>query len=551
MIIKTDVVVVGSGGAGMRAAIAAADCGVDVILLSQKKIDKSGATSYPVAEMAGYNAGDVRIEKDVQRHYEDIINAGQGMAIPELASILATKAPSTIKELENWGVEFEKKDGDYYIFKSCFASKPRTHVIRGHGSQIIKAMYDKIIKTDNIRCIEGFKAVDLIINDGECCGVYGVHSDEKIIINAKSVILATGGCGQIFENNMNPNDVIGSGYSMAFNAGAKLINMEFMQIGIGFSKPITNIFNSYIWEGMPVLSDKNGDDIFEGLLPKGLSKEDVLHEHRKHFPFSTSDNSYYLEFAIQKAIRENRGTKNNGININLSNMTEEYVKNLKDDCGIHHMWPIAYEYMKSKGVDLLNDKIEVSCFAHAINGGISIDESAQSTIPGLFAAGECAGGPHGADRLGGNMMVTCQVFGKIAGESAAARAISKHQTNLNNSSVNYNILHKKIDCIKIISELKKLSQKNLLVGRTERGLSEICEFIKSCYNDAESAEETAVSNSQNIDVYHMLNSAYLIARSAINRKETRGSHHRLDFPEKNNDLSFPQIIDKTKLNLPK
>ena len=108
-------------------------------------------------------------------------------------------------------------------------------------------------------------------------------------------------------------------------------------------------------------------------------------------------------------------------------MTESHIETVKDDCGIRRMWPMALEYMRTKGVDLLKDGAEIACFAHAVNGGVKIDENAMSDVEGLFAAGECAGGPHGADRLGGNMMVTCQVFGEIAGKNAAAHAL-RHRT---------------------------------------------------------------------------------------------------------------------------
>ena len=121
MNITIDILVIGAGGAGCRAAIAAADCGTSVLLASKKPLGESGATSYPVAEMAGYNAGDVSIPMDVQMHYNDIIEAGQGMADEELAAIVASRAPETIRQLEEWGVKFEHENEGYYVFRSCFS----------------------------------------------------------------------------------------------------------------------------------------------------------------------------------------------------------------------------------------------------------------------------------------------------------------------------------------------------------------------------------------------------------------------------------------------
>ena len=545
-----DVLIVGAGGAGCRAAIAAADCGVSVLLLSKRAVGESGATSYPIAEMAGYNAGDVAIPMSVKKHYDDIIAAGQGMADEKLAAIVASEAPNTIKQLELWGVKFEEQNGEYYIFKSCFSDSPRTHVIKGHGEPIIHAMRKQIKQRNNITVMDDITIMGLCVTNEVCVGAYGYRNGEVVYVNAKAVILATGGCGQAFERNMNPADVTGSGYSMAYHAGAKLVNMEFMQIGMGFSWPVVNIFNGYIWEAKPKLFDKEGNDIFRGILPKGISADEVMHEHRKHFPFSSSDISQYLEVAVQNVIRNHKGSTRRGIRVDLSHLTEEYINSLDDDCGIHHMWPIAQDYMKTKGVDLLHDEVEVACYAHAINGGVKIDSGSRSSIEGLYAAGECAGGPHGADRLGGNMMVTCQVFGKIAGVSAAEYALQKDYMVdiecVNNEQINKMraVLHKEIDDVKMLHALQKSAQDNLLVGRTEEGLKSLKQLTEKMLQDIESAPEGTECNPKNIDLYHMLTTVGIMADSARNRRESRGSHHRFDYPTKNKKYNQPQIVSK-------
>ena len=161
--IKTDVLIIGGGGAGLRAAVAAADCGAQVILVSKRKVGIAGATAFPVAEMAGYNAGDIRIPGDTQSHYEDIMKAAQGMADPKLAAITAANAPGTISKLEEWGVEFEHVEEDYYIFKSCFSDSPRTHVIKGHGEPIIKALMKQIeLRKENIKIMDDVTILRLV-----------------------------------------------------------------------------------------------------------------------------------------------------------------------------------------------------------------------------------------------------------------------------------------------------------------------------------------------------------------------------------------------------
>lgn len=550
MMLEVDVLVIGAGGAGCRAAIAAADGGASVLMVSKAAPGRAGATAHPVAEMAGYNAGDPVVPQDVQRHYEDMVAAGQGMADKKLAAIVAVGAPDTIKQLEKWGVRFEQENGSYYIFKSCFSSSPRTHVIRGHGEPILKAIIGQIKQRSNIRVMNGITVMGLSVSHGACVGAYGLCGGEMIHIGAKAVVLATGGSGYIFERNMNPYDVTGDGYSMAYHAGASLTNMEFMQIGMGFSWPLENIFNGYIWEGMPKLTAADGGDIFDGVLPESLNTRDVMHEHRKHFPFSTSDCSKYLEIAVHRAVREGRGTEHRGISIDLSCMTDGYVASLPDDCGIRHMWPIAKEYMLSKGVDLLSDKVEVACYAHAINGGVKIGTDAMSDIDGLFAAGECAGGPHGADRLGGNMMVTCQVFGAIAGSNAAAYALRSRRGEADAESVSRmeemeHILYRKADTEEMLSRLKKETQDCLLVGRTEDGLLHLAEAIRCLSAQLEDSPVADVPDEHNVVLYHGLTAAMLMCESARRRKESRGAHHRADYPEKDAAYGRPFTLWKS------
>ena len=540
--LMTDVLVIGSGMAGCRAAIAAADKGSDVILATKKTLG-CGASTYPVAEMAGYNAGDRTKINDIEGHYRDMVVAGQGMANPTLARILAEHAPDTISELEKWGVVFEKENGHYYVFQSCFASAPRTHVVRGHGVPIVNAMIRQIKLRQNIKIVEDVVIAELSVQNGVCCGGWGVRSDGKIIkIGAKAVIIASGGASQVFERNMNPDDVSGDGYTLAYSAGAELINMEFMQSGVGFSYPLINMFNGYIWAAHPKLYNNSRQMFLEKYLTPSMNSEYVMNEHRRHFPFSTSDDSKYLEIGIQKEICSGNGTPNCGIYADLRHMTDKYINSIYDDCGLHHMWKIARDYMRGKGVDLLKQTVEVAVYAHAINGGINIDAQSSSTLPGLYAAGEAAGGPHGADRLGGNMMVTCQVFGKIAGESASAWAArEKNVVSLkwDPSDNIMQVLYKELNTDAIIKSLKQMNQQNLLICRNELSLNNVLNFVETSLKAINEAPTSNNLNLENIRLYSMLLSTKIMANAALERKESRGSHYREDYPKKDPLQSNP------------
>ena len=150
-------------------------------------------------------------------------------------------------------------------------------------------------------------------------------------------------------------------------------------------------------------------------MPENITLDAVIHEKQRHFPFSSSDISRYVEIAIQKAINDGRGTDEGGVYLDFIGC--DFDRILADKSrSITRMWPMTYDWYKERGTDLYKDKVQVTCSAHAINGGLRIDSDAQSNLKGLFAAGEVAAGPHGADRLGGNMSVTCQVFGGRAGQ---------------------------------------------------------------------------------------------------------------------------------------
>src|SRR5690606_20253688 len=171
----------------------------------------------------------------------------------------------------------------------------------------------------------------------------------------------------------------------------------------------------------PNLTDRDGRPFVEHYLPEGLSLDAVIAQKERHFPFSSSDISRYSEISIQKAINDGRGTDEGGVYMDF--VGRDFTRILADKTrSIARMWPLTYQWYQARGVDLYRDKVQITCSAHAINGGLRIDADAQSNLKGLFAAGEVAAGPHGADRLGGNMSVTCQVFGRRAGRAAAERA---------------------------------------------------------------------------------------------------------------------------------
>ena len=423
--IRCDVLVIGGGGAALRAAIAAKSQNTDVLIVSKGVVGKSGATYYSVAEVGAFNVPDGSPDPtdNTSVFLEDMKNASRSMARLNLCKVLANGATDALHDLEcmpNGDSIFARIDGNYKVYKACFSSKARSHVVQNHFKPILAVLREEANRL-GIRQMSDVQVTDLLVEDGVCCGALALDAQARtLVILAKSVVLGTGGASQLFKKNMYPADITGDGYAMAHRSGARLTNMEFLQAGIGLAEPSINLFQNYLWGGMPRITNRLGEEILGKYLPEGITVDSVLQVKREHFPFSSGDIAKYVEVSIQSEI--NLGNANENGNVYLQFQKEVIEQVLATNQNFSSMWQWTYQWYRALGVDLEKEPIEIACFAHAVNGGLLIDEHAETSIEGLFAAGETAAGPHGADRLGGNMSVTCQVFGKIAGENAARRA---------------------------------------------------------------------------------------------------------------------------------
>jgi L-aspartate oxidase len=546
-----DVIIVGGGGAACRAAIAAADSGARVAIVVKGRLGRCGATAYKVAEMAGFNVADGQVDPvdSPEKHYDDIMAAAQGMADPQLARIVAEEAPLALKSLEGWGVAFEREGQQYLEFLGCFATRPRTHVIKGHGEPIIRALVREIEKR-KIPVYEESLVTNLFLQDGECIGVGLLNRlGQYRTCAAGAVVLATGGAGQLFKRNMNPLDICGDGYRLGYETGAELINMEFMQAGIGISHPIMNLFNAWVWTVHPQLTNAEGKSFLSDYLPAGLSQEDVMDVHAGHFPFSSSDNSRYIELAVQTELAEGRGTPEQGVNLDFRRVTSAYLESLPPDSAFRKMWPITREFLLARGVDVMRQPLQIACFAHAINGGLRMDAQGATTIPGLYAAGEVAGGPHGADRLGGNMLVTCQVFGVRAGSSAARYARENTRRKIPAPLATEEERKLREYCGKILPAqglkdgLQAAAQSGLLIRRSEQGLRSFLDTIAAIRREVDRAPDSERYSWEAWELGSLLRAGEIMARAALARRESRGGHFRADFPQ-HDDIHFgkPLVI---------
>ena len=538
-ILKTEVLVIGAGGAGLRAALAAFDAGADVKVVANGKLGKTGATAYPVADFAGFQASDgCNPDDSPDRHFGDIMAAALGACNPKLARIAAQESPLALRELEEWGVEFVREaNGQHQIGTACFSSAARSHRILGHGEPIVRVLGNELQKR-NISVDENTIVADLVVRNGECVGAVALNNkDEIVIYEAKSVILAAGGAGRLFQMNLNPVDITGSSYALALDAGAELVNMEFMQAGLAVKKPL-GLLGAWVWAYGPELINSNGDHFLNDYLPVGITKNDCYTDKSKHYPFSFRDKSSFLEFSVLQEIR-----KGNQVFIDLRAI---------DDREGFCKRPF-YPWLKERGLDLMEKTAEIAVYAHAVNGGICINEHGESTVSGLFAAGEAAGGPHGADRLGGGMLSVSQVFGKRAGIGAAKRAQQRLSPCLKLKE--YQELITGLKCIPVrgATSLEEVRQRlqgtmyeNLVVARNGTGIEkarrEVFALGNIVQNNVELKDVHDIRSL--VSLKHLLSVAEMIVGAASLRKESRGSHYRTDFPDC--DENFNGVIHVTQ-----
>lgn len=551
--VSADVLVIGGGGMAGRAAIEASRRGARVTMVMKGEFGKSGTSAAKVAEAAGYNVADGLVDPadTPEEHYKDILVAAAGTCDERLARLVAEGAPETLRELVRMGVPFHM-DGDRFLeVTGCFATRPRMHIIPGHAEPIVAAQRREILGF-GVPIHEHTMITSLLVQDGACLGAVGLDArGDLTVFQAAATVLGTGGAGRLFLHNLNPADITGDGYALGYRAGAELVNMEFMQTGPGIVHPVHNTLNAWLLALYPRLSNAAGEEFLERYLPADWSARQCLDARSGHYPFSVYDGSQYFDIAIQKELTAGRGTPRHGVCLDLSGTREEDIPDTPRGRDARRLYGITRQWIqKNHGLDIAEQPIEIACFGHAINGGLRIEPSAESTVSCLYAGGETAGGPHGADRLGGNMNLTCQVFGKLAGRSAAERARERRAP-----SVSAALLASEAERLEKLGArrgsltpaglkhtLQECMWRHLLVVRSEASLRAcLAEVDKLRGQMADLGVEGSTQLAGALELESLLTVAEIMARAALLRTESRGSHYREDYPQRD-DRSWEKSI---------
>jgi succinate dehydrogenase / fumarate reductase flavoprotein subunit len=569
-----DVLVIGAGGAGLRAAIEASAAGVTVGLICKSLLGKAHTVMAEGGVAAALANVDDRDNWTV--HFADTMRGGQYVNNWRMAELHAKEAPDRVRELEAWGAVFDRtKDGR--ILQRNFGGHryPRlAHVGDRTGLEMIRTLQDQGVHR-GIDVHMEFTVVSLLLTDGRASGVVGYERERGRfkVFNAGAVVLATGGTGRAYKITSNSWEGTGDGHALAYEAGAELMDMEFIQFHpTGMIWP-PSVQGLLVTEGVRgeggILLNKEGrrfmfDDIPESYRTQTADNEEEGWRYtqgdknaRRPPELLTRD---HVARCIMREVKAGRGSPHGGVFLDISWIRRRMSGGAEH---IKRKLPSMYHQFKELGdIDITSEAMEVGPTTHYIMGGIRVDADSQmSSIPGLFAAGECAAGINGANRLGGNSLSDLIVFGKRAGEHAAAFARENRRVAVDPAGVQ----SATEDALKpfehgqgkaenpytIQSDLQEMMQRLVGIVRTE---SEMEEAVKELGSLKARAARAGVTGHREynpgwhtaIDLKNLLTVSEAIARSAIERKESRGGHFREDFPEKNPEYGIFNIVTRRR-----
>ena len=560
-----DVLVIGAGGAGLRAAIEAAAAGVSVGLICKSLLGKAHTVMAEGGMAAALAHNDDRDSWMV--HFADTMRGGQYVNNWRMAELHAKEAPDRVRELEAWGAVFDRTP-DGRINQRNFGGHryPRlAHVGDRTGLELIRTLQDHTVYLGVTVHMEQ-TVIDLLRDDqGAVSGAvaYDRERGRFHMFVAKAVVLATGGVGRAYKITSNSWEGTGDGHAIAYRAGAELIDMEFVQFhptGMVWPPSVRGIL---VTEGVRgeggVLKNSEGrrfmfDDIPDNYKPQTASDPEEGWRYtqgdknaRRPPELLTRD---HVARCIRREVKAGRGSPHGGVFLDIA-WIKEKLPNAAEH--IRRKLPSMYHQFKELAdLDITQEPMEVGPTTHYIMGGIRVDADTQeSTVPGLFAAGECAAGINGANRLGGNSLSDLIVFGKRAGEFAAAHARARASVRLSESAADQAMTTALApfergsageNPYKVQHDLQDMMQDLVGIVRIE---SEMMDALRQLQTLGERAARVGVDGHREyhtgwhacLDLRNLMIVSEAITRSAIERKESRGGHFRDDYPDKVDEFS--------------
>ena len=568
-----DVLVIGAGGAGLRAAIEAAANGVSVGLICKSLLGKA----HTVMAEGGVAAALANVDdRDNWRvHFADTMRGGQYLNEWRMAELHAKQAPDRVRELEAWGALFDRtKDGR--ILQRNFGGHkyPRlAHVGDRTGLEMIRTLQDHGIH-QGISVHMECTIITLLKSGDRIAGAFGYDREKGQfkLYNAKAIVIATGGIGRAFKITSNSWEYTGDGQSLAYHAGAELMDMEFVQFhptGMVWPPSVRGIL---VTEGVRgeggILLNKDKKRFMFDEIPE-LYRNQTADNEEEGWKYTQGDKAArrppelltrdHVARCIVREIKEGRGSPHNGVFLDIA-----WIKQKLPNAAEHikkKLPSMYHQFKKLADIDITKEPMEVGPTTHYMMGGIRVNPDTQmSTVPGLFAAGEAAAGLHGANRLGGNSLSDLLVFGKLAGEFAAKYSKDNGQSNVDEQELT-NFAKRVLEPFErtegdnpyqVQYDLQEMMQDLVGIVRKE---DELQKAVIELEKLRERSRKVKVSGNREynagwhtaLDLQNLLTVSEAIAKAAIERKESRGAHFREDYPAKDDkNGKFHFIIYKDR-----
>jgi fumarate reductase (CoM/CoB) subunit A len=537
--IDTDVLVIGAGGAGSRAAIEAARNNVNVTLLSKELLGKAHTC---MAE-GGYNAPLANVDSadNWQVHFKDTVVGGAWLNNQRLVEILVKEASDRIFDLEEYGAVFDRTPdgkimqrpfGKQTYRRTCYAAD-RT------GHELMQTLVEEVRRRD-VDVLDEIFVTNLLTSEGKAVGAVAIDykTGDFLVFRAKAIVLASGGAGRLYKITTNAAQDTGDGYASAYRIGANLMDMEMVQFHpTGMVYPESH-------RGQLVTEAVRG----EGGLLFNINKERFMQRYDPKLMELTGRDVVARSIATE--ILEGKGTPRGGVYLDVSHLPANLIE---------ERLPSMLKQFLDVGVDIRKEPMQVAPTTHHFMGGVAIDENAETNIKGLFAAGEITGGVHGGNRLGGNALADTQVFGRRAGENAAKQALKTQLPPFSREQVKREIkrcesfLKRKegVRPVEIKGKLTSLMWDKVGIFRTGKeiqdGIVEIERVREKDVPRLSVMDNKARFNREWIEaleIGNLLTVAEMVAMAAFMREESRGAHFRRDFPKTDNQNWFINIVVK-------
>ena len=558
-----DVLIIGSGGAGLRAAIEASAAGVSVGMVCKCLLGKA----HTVMAEGGIAAALANVDDrdNWQVHFTDTMRGGQYVNNWRMAELHAKEAPARVRELEAWGAVFDRTEDGRILQRNFGGHKyPRlAHVGDRTGLEMIRTLQDHGVHR-GIDVHMEICVLTLLKDGARIAGAFGYDRERGRfkLFRAKAIVLATGGIGKAYKITSNSWDCTGDGHALAYHAGAELIDMEFIQFHpTGMVWP-PSVRGMLVTEGVRgeggILTNKEGKRFMFDQIPDNYRAQ-TADNPDEGWRYCTGDKNArrppelltrdHVARCIVREIKEGRGTPHGGVFLDIS-WIKEKIPNAEEH--IKRKLPSMYHQFKALGdIDITKEPMEVGPTTHYIMGGVHVDpDTEMSRVPGLFAAGECAAGINGANRLGGNSLSDLLVFGKRAGEFAARYAKDNQLSNVDSAKIESAVR----DALQpfehetgenpyaVQRDLQELMQHNVGIVRNEHEMQTALEELKKLW---ERADHVGVIGNRDfnpgwhtaLDLKSVLTVSEAITRAAIERKESRGAQFREDLPDKDERFS--------------